>query len=127
MESTCGRQRWQSSSEPSCSWRLKTWWDASKPVDLQAAAIQVGNLIPSELAKYDGQDPFRPILLALRGTVLDVTAGREMYGPGALHVPLCRPWGAHAIGMIATSLSIEASQYSYLDCLAPTPWASQLR
>ena len=66
---------------------LKTWWDASKPLDLQAAAIQVGDLIPSELAKYDGQDPFKPILMSLRGTVLDVTAGREMYGPGALQVP----------------------------------------
>jgi hypothetical protein len=60
---------------------LKSWWDASKPLDIQA--IQVGELIPSELAKYDGQDPFKPILLALRGTILDVTAGRDMYGPGA--------------------------------------------
>ena len=64
---------------------LKTWWDASRPIDLQATAIQVGELIPSELDKYDGQDPFKPILIALRGTILDVTSGREMYGPGALH------------------------------------------
>ena len=63
---------------------LKTWWDASKPLDLQASAIQVGELIPSELDNYDGQDPFKPILIALRGTILDVTSGREMYGPGAL-------------------------------------------
>ena len=63
---------------------LKSWWDASQPIDLQASAMQVGNVIPSELAKYDGQDPYRAILLSLRGTILDVSAGKEMYGPGAL-------------------------------------------
>ena len=28
-----------------------------------------------ELAQHDGSDPSRPILLAIRGTVFDVTAG----------------------------------------------------
>ena len=65
---------------------LKSWWDASQPIDLQASAMQVGNIIPTELAKHDGHDPFRAILLSIRGTILDVSAGKEMYGPGARYV-----------------------------------------
>ena len=65
---------------------LKGIWDASRPVDLKASAIQLGEVIPTELGKYDGQDPFRPILLSLRGTIYDVTSAKEMYGPGALQV-----------------------------------------
>jgi hypothetical protein len=63
---------------------LRSWWESSKPIDLHAAAIKIGDIIPSELAKYDGQDPFRPILLSIRGNIYDVTSAREMYGPGAL-------------------------------------------
>jgi membrane-associated progesterone receptor component len=34
-----------------------------------------------ELAGYDGSDPTRPILLAARGRIFDVTRGRGFYGP----------------------------------------------
>ena len=64
---------------------MKGIWDASKPIDLKAGAIQLGEVIPTELSKYDGQDPFRPILLSLRGNIYDVSSAKEMYGPGALH------------------------------------------
>ncbi|KAI9000371.1 cytochrome b5-like heme/steroid binding domain-containing protein, partial [Hyaloraphidium curvatum] len=37
---------------------------------------------PSELAKYDGTDPSLPVYLAVRGTVFDVSSGRDMYTPG---------------------------------------------
>ena len=63
---------------------LKSIWDASRPIDLKASAIQLGEVISTELGKYDGQDPFRPILLSLRGTIYDVSSAKEMYGPGAL-------------------------------------------
>ena len=62
---------------------LKGMWDASRPI--KASALQLGDIIPSELANYDGQDPFRPILLSLRGKLYDVSPAKEMYGPGALH------------------------------------------
>ncbi|KAI8720572.1 Cytochrome b5 heme-binding domain-containing protein [Fusarium sp. LHS14.1] len=35
-----------------------------------------------ELELYDGTDPDRPLLLAINGTIYDVSAGRRMYGPG---------------------------------------------
>ncbi|KAG8969981.1 hypothetical protein FRC03_012434 [Tulasnella sp. 419] len=36
----------------------------------------------SQLAKYDGTDPEKPIYLAINGDVYDVTVGRHTYGPG---------------------------------------------
>jgi len=36
----------------------------------------------SELARYDGSDPDKPLLIAIRGQVYDVTRGRDFYGPG---------------------------------------------
>lgn len=37
---------------------------------------------PEELAASDGSDPGRPILISIRGTVYDVSKGRDFYGPG---------------------------------------------
>lgn len=34
------------------------------------------------LASSDGKDPSKPILVAIEGTVFDVSAGAEHYGPG---------------------------------------------
>lgn len=34
-----------------------------------------------ELATYSGQDEGRPLLLAIKGTVFDVTKGNQFYGP----------------------------------------------
>ncbi len=36
----------------------------------------------AELAEYDGSDPGKPLLLAIRGQVYDVGRGRNFYGPG---------------------------------------------
>ncbi|KAI8906843.1 cytochrome b5-like heme/steroid binding domain-containing protein [Gorgonomyces haynaldii] len=37
---------------------------------------------PRQLARYDGSDPNRPIYLAVKGVVYDVSAGRTYYGKG---------------------------------------------
>ncbi len=36
----------------------------------------------AELTGYDGSDPQKPLLIAIRGQVYDVTRGRSFYGPG---------------------------------------------
>lgn len=36
----------------------------------------------SELADFDGQDTSKPTLLAISGTIYDVTPRRDFYGPG---------------------------------------------
>jgi len=45
-----------------------------KPVVRRAYSVQ-------ELREYDGRDPSKPILLAAKGTVFDVSRGRTFYGP----------------------------------------------
>lgn len=52
--------------------------------------MRLGSLIPqndpissSDLSQYDGSDPSKPIYVAIKGKVFDVTPKREMYGPGA--------------------------------------------
>jgi len=35
-----------------------------------------------ELAAYDGSDPGKPLLIAIRGQVYDLRHGRDFYGPG---------------------------------------------
>ncbi|CAL5225355.1 g8158 [Coccomyxa viridis] len=77
---------------------LKGIWDASRPIDLKASAIQLGEVIPTELGKYDGQDPFRPILLSLRGKIYDVSSAKEMYGPGGSYALFAGKECARALG-----------------------------
>lgn len=40
-------------------------------------------ITPHELSGHDGQDASKPIYVAIKGKVFDVSAKREMYGPGA--------------------------------------------
>jgi hypothetical protein len=51
-----------------------------------APALLFKTYTPHSLAKFSGQDGGR-ILLAIAGTVFDVTAGRGFYGPGELSSP----------------------------------------
>ncbi len=34
------------------------------------------------LLAYNGSDPCKPLLLSLKGRVIDVSMGRDFYGPG---------------------------------------------
>ena len=52
---------------------------SEEPLDLS----KVGEITLEELAKYSGVDPFRATLLAVRGTIFDVSSGRDFYGPSA--------------------------------------------
>ena len=36
----------------------------------------------AEVARHDGSDPTKPLLIAIRGYVYDVGRGRAFYGPG---------------------------------------------
>lgn len=53
-----------------------------KPVVFRYKPAPVGQVTLLELSKYDGNDPYRPILFAVRGKVYDVTEARAFYGPG---------------------------------------------
>lgn len=37
---------------------------------------------PQQLSQYNGSDPTKPIYVAVKGRVFDVTTGKSFYGPG---------------------------------------------
>ncbi|OWM78855.1 membrane steroid-binding protein 2-like [Punica granatum] len=61
---------------------------ASKAVDPSASfqppaePVQLGDVTEEQLRAYDGSDPTKPLLMAIKGQIYDVSRGRMFYGPG---------------------------------------------
>lgn len=47
-----------------------------------AAVVGSARLTLQQLAAYDGSDASKPLYIAVRGKIYDVSAGRSFYGPG---------------------------------------------
>ncbi|KAK0592107.1 hypothetical protein LWI29_013440 [Acer saccharum] len=69
-------------------------YDAKKPVaattttatlpEMPAVSepVQMGDVTEEELRAYDGSDPKKPLLMAIKGQIYDVSRSRMFYGPG---------------------------------------------
>ncbi|KAL6955955.1 Membrane steroid-binding protein 1 [Sarracenia purpurea var. burkii] len=44
--------------------------------------VQVGEITEEELKAYDGSDPNKPLLMAIKAQIYDVSQSRVFYGPG---------------------------------------------
>ncbi|CAN6287808.1 unnamed protein product [Urochloa humidicola] len=44
--------------------------------------VQMGEVSEEVLREYDGTDPKKPLLMAIKGQIYDVTQSRMFYGPG---------------------------------------------
>ncbi|XP_015697502.2 membrane steroid-binding protein 1 [Oryza brachyantha] len=44
--------------------------------------VQLGEVSEEELRQYNGSDPKKPLLMAIKGQIYDVTQSRMFYGPG---------------------------------------------
>ncbi|KAL2920631.1 Membrane steroid-binding protein 2 [Bienertia sinuspersici] len=44
--------------------------------------VQVGEITEDELKQYDGTDPKKPLLMAIKSQIYDVSQSRMFYGPG---------------------------------------------
>ncbi|KAB2596657.1 membrane steroid-binding protein 2 [Pyrus ussuriensis x Pyrus communis] len=44
--------------------------------------VQLGEITEDELKQYDGSDAKKPLLMAIKGQIYDVSQGRMFYGPG---------------------------------------------
>ncbi|XP_010273133.1 PREDICTED: membrane steroid-binding protein 1 [Nelumbo nucifera] len=62
-------------SEPPRSRDFQEQMEPSPPV-------QLGEITEEELRAYDGSDPNKPLLMAIKGQIYDVTQSRMFYGPG---------------------------------------------
>ncbi|KAL9233814.1 hypothetical protein vseg_008762 [Gypsophila vaccaria] len=50
--------------------------------DMRREPVQLGDVTEEELKAYDGSDPKKPLLMAIKGQIFDVSRGRMFYGPG---------------------------------------------
>ncbi|XP_020580429.1 membrane steroid-binding protein 2-like [Phalaenopsis equestris] len=53
-----------------------------EPVEPLPPPVQLGEVTEEELIAYDGSDPKKPLLMAIKGQIYDVTQSRMFYGPG---------------------------------------------
>jgi membrane-associated progesterone receptor component len=72
-----------------------------QPLPYRYEPAMVGDVTAEELAKHDGRDPSRALLLAVRGRVFDITEGRSFYGPGAPYAAFGGRECARALGRMA--------------------------
>lgn len=77
-------------------------------------------LSAAELATYDGTDG-KPILLSIRGTVYDVTKGRDFYGPGGAY-----PFAGKEVARALAKTSLD-KQVPRLACLDHYPERANLQ
>ncbi|XP_021735868.1 probable steroid-binding protein 3 [Chenopodium quinoa] len=50
--------------------------------DMKREPVHLGEVTEEQLKEYDGSDPKRPLLMAIKGNIYDVSKGRIFYGPG---------------------------------------------
>ncbi|GKU89342.1 hypothetical protein SLEP1_g3491 [Rubroshorea leprosula] len=51
-------------------------------MELVPPPVQLGEVTEEELKQYDGSDPKKPLLMAIKGQIYDVSQSRMLYGPG---------------------------------------------
>ncbi|EED79913.1 predicted protein, partial [Postia placenta Mad-698-R] len=67
-----------------------------------------------ELKQYDGSDPSKPIYVAIKGTVFDVSHKRDTYGPGKSYNLFTGKDASRALGMSSLKEEDAISDYSTL-------------
>ncbi|CAO1630304.1 unnamed protein product [Jaminaea pallidilutea] len=68
-----------------------------------------------ELQQHDGSDKEKPVWVAIKGKVFDVTPRREMYEPGKGYHIFAGKDGSRGLGMSSLKPEDAVSDYSTLD------------
>ncbi|KAF9167329.1 hypothetical protein DFQ26_004970 [Actinomortierella ambigua] len=68
-----------------------------------------------QLSQYSGADESKPIYVAIKGTIFDVSSKRQMYGPGAGYHVFAGKDASKALGMSSLKLEDCVADYSGLD------------
>ncbi|WVW82547.1 hypothetical protein I302_104558 [Kwoniella bestiolae CBS 10118] len=69
----------------------------------------------SELSQYDGSDPSKPIYVAIKGRVFDVTNKPEMYGKGKGYNIFAGRDASKGLGMSSLDIKDAVPDYSSLN------------
>ncbi|KAL8276249.1 hypothetical protein RQP46_011366 [Phenoliferia psychrophenolica] len=68
-----------------------------------------------ELKSYNGSDESKPIYVAIKGQIFDVSAKRDMYGPGAGYNVFAGKDGSRGLGKSSLKPEDAVADYSTLD------------
>ncbi|CAA7263468.1 unnamed protein product [Cyclocybe aegerita] len=68
-----------------------------------------------ELKQYDGSDPSKPIYVAIKGTIFDVTHKSDVYGAGKSYNIFAGKDGSRGLGMSSLKPEDAVADYSTLD------------
>ncbi|KAA1118757.1 hypothetical protein PGT21_004786 [Puccinia graminis f. sp. tritici] len=69
---------------------------------------------PQELSQFDGSDPSKPIYVAIKGIVFDVSNKREVYGPGGSYHVFAGKDGSKGLGQSSLKVEDAIADYSSL-------------
>jgi len=83
--------------------------------DEPTAARQNKTFTAQDLAGYDGTDPSKPIYVAVKGTVFDVTKKAAMYGKGGNYNVFAGKDGSKGLGLSSTKPEDAIADYSTLN------------
>jgi len=67
-----------------------------------------------QLKQYDGSDPKKPIYVAIKGTVFDVSHKQDVYGPGKSYNIFAGKDGSKGLGMSSLKPEDAIPDYSHL-------------
>ncbi|KAN0109759.1 Cytochrome b5-like heme/steroid binding domain containing protein [Russula decolorans] len=68
-----------------------------------------------QLKAYGGSDASKPIYVAIKGTVFDVSRKRETYGPGGSYAVLAGKDGSRALGLSSLKPEDAVADWSTLE------------
>ncbi|XP_059463618.1 membrane steroid-binding protein 2-like [Corylus avellana] len=66
-----------------------------------AKPLQLGEVTEHQLKAYDGSDPNKPILIAIKGQIYDVSASRMFYGPGGAYAMFAGREASRALALLS--------------------------
>ncbi|MBA0856872.1 hypothetical protein Goshw_004210 [Gossypium schwendimanii] len=67
----------------------------------QKEPIQIGDITESELRAYDGSDPKKPLLIAIKGQIYDVSSSKVFYGRGGAYSMFTGRDASRALAMLS--------------------------
>ncbi|XP_052134792.1 membrane steroid-binding protein 2 [Oryza glaberrima] len=87
--------------------------------------VQVGEITAEELLQYDGSDPEKPLLMAIKGQIYDVSQSRLFYGPGGPYALFAGKDASRALAKMSfepQDLTDDISGLSLLELSALQDW-----
>ncbi|XP_074561811.1 membrane steroid-binding protein 1-like [Curcuma longa] len=87
--------------------------------------LQLGEVTEEELRVYDGSDPKKPLLMAIKGQIYDVTQSRMFYGPGGPYALFAGKDASRALAKMSfepTDLTSDISDLGTFELEALQDW-----